>query len=170
MAADSAQIEFAVDTTLVPGVELDIEGLLWGGNLAMVCSLLGTAFMPHVAGGILVLEDVNEPAYRIERLLLQLWHAGVLQRQRAVVLGDFSGMASLPNDAGYGLPQAIAAIRQRCHIPFVGGLPLGHAARRATLAVGAVARLSCSATESGEHIARLSFAGYPRVPASGVRL
>ena len=65
---------------------LQARGVLWGGNLTMVCSLLGTAHMPLIRGGVLFLEDVNEHPYRVERMLLQLQQAGVLARQKAVCL------------------------------------------------------------------------------------
>ncbi len=137
---------------------LDVRGRLWGGNLAMVCSLLGTAYFPRVRGGILFLEDVNEPAYRVERMLLQLLQAGVLARQKAIVLGDFSPMPSLANDNGYGLPSALEALRARCPTPLVGGLPFGHGRRRVTLAVGAAARLVVRGAQ-----ARLEYRGHPRL-------
>ena len=57
---------------------LEARGLLWGGNLSIVNSLLGTPHFPKVKGGILFLEDINEHPYRVERSLLQLLQAGVL--------------------------------------------------------------------------------------------
>ena len=61
---------------------VDCRGILWGGNLAMVASLLGTPYMPKVRGGILFLEDVAEHPYRVERMLIQLWQAGILDKRR----------------------------------------------------------------------------------------
>ncbi|MGH8801710.1 MAG: LD-carboxypeptidase, partial [Casimicrobiaceae bacterium] len=66
------------------------SGVLWGGNLAMVAHLAGTRYLPDVPGGVLFLEDVGEHPYRIERMLYQLVHGGVLMRQRAVLLGSFT--------------------------------------------------------------------------------
>ena len=66
---------------------LEVAGTLWGGNLSMVCSMLGTRHWPNVKGGVLFLEDVNEHPYRIERCLLQLHQAGVLGAQKAVEIG-----------------------------------------------------------------------------------
>nr|MCE2681325.1 LD-carboxypeptidase [Burkholderiales bacterium] len=63
------------------------EGMLWGGNLSMLASLLGTAHLPDVKKGLLFIEDVNEHPYRIERMLLQLLQAGVLQQQQALIVG-----------------------------------------------------------------------------------
>ena len=59
----------------------------------MVASLLGTPYMPKVRGGILFLEDVAEHPYRVERMLIQLWQAGILDKQKAIVLGRFSDYA-----------------------------------------------------------------------------
>lgn len=137
---------------------LSCTGRLWGGNLTMVASLVGTRWMPEVRGGILFLEDVNEAAYRIERLLYQLWHAGILARQRAILLGGFDPVPSMPTDHGYGLAAAIAHIRSRLRVPVVEGLPFGHQRRKATLPVGAMASLELRGSS-----ACLSFHGYPRV-------
>ena len=68
---------------------VDFEGTLWGGNLSMVVSLLGTPYFPDVEGGILFLEDCNDRAYRIERHMAQLEMAGVLAKQKAILFGDF---------------------------------------------------------------------------------
>jgi muramoyltetrapeptide carboxypeptidase len=150
-------VEFAGDEQAARHVGLAVRGRLWGGNLSMLCSLLGTPYFPRVAGGILFLEDVNEAAYRIERLLLQLLHAGVLGRQRAIVLGEFTAVPVMPSDNGYDLSSAWAALRARCDVPLIGGLPLGHARRRTTLAVGARARLAVGA---GGQVT-LAYSGHP---------
>jgi muramoyltetrapeptide carboxypeptidase len=124
---------------------LQARGLLWGGNLAMVCSLLGTPHLPapaRVRGGILVLEDVGEHPYRVERLLLQLQQAGVIERQKAVLLGHFSGWKPSPNDRGYRLKDAIAALRSRTRTPILTGLPFGHVPTHVTLPVGRHAQLA----------------------------
>jgi len=72
---------------------VDARGTLWGGNLALVASLLGTPYMPKVRGGILFLEDVGEHPYRVERMLAQLWQTGVLEKQKAIVLGSLRSTA-----------------------------------------------------------------------------
>ena len=138
------------------GPDLDVRGRLWGGNLAMTCALLGTPYFPRVRGGILFLEDVNEPAYRIERMLLQLLQAGVLARQRAIVLGDFSPIPAMPNDEGFGLAAVIGHLRSVVATPVMTGLPFGHGRRRLTLPVGAQGRLQARAGR-----ASLEFRGHP---------
>ncbi|MGQ0749623.1 MAG: LD-carboxypeptidase [Betaproteobacteria bacterium] len=118
------------------------SGRLWGGNLALVCALVGTRFMPRVAGGILFVEDVNEPAYKIERMLLQLDQAGILGRQRAILLGAFDPITPMPNDNGYDVSATIAFLRSRRKTPVITGLPFGHVARKLTLPVGGHAKLT----------------------------
>lgn len=120
---------------------LDVKGRLWGGNLAMVQSLLGTPHWPKVTGGVLFLEDINEHPYRVERALLQLHQAGVLAKQKAVLLGDFGGWRKSPLDRGYTLKTAVAHLRSVCSTPILTGLPFGHVPTKLTLPVGAKVRL-----------------------------
>jgi len=150
--------------------ELDVEGPLWGGNLAMLCSLLGTPYFPGINGrgidgGILFVEDVGEPPYRIERLLYQLHLSGVLDRQRALLLGDFSACRPSTYDNGYDLSAGFAQIGRLTRVPVIANLPFGHEPDKFTLPFGVPARLRVSGGR-----ARLDFAGYPHfdrpVPAS----
>ena len=141
------------------GASLDVKGTLWGGNLAVLCSLLGTPYFPSIEDGILFVEDLAEPPFRIERLFYQLQLSGVLARQRALVLGDFHACRPGPRDNGYDLGEAFAQLARMAGIPVVHGLPHGHASRQLTLPFGGEARLRVA---SGE--ARLECAGYPHVP------
>ena len=120
---------------------LEARGRLWGGNLTVLCSLLGTPHWPKVKGGILFLEDINEHPYRVERMLLQLQQAGVIDAQAAVLLGDFSGAAKSPLDGGYGIKDAVAALRARTKTPVLTGLPLGHVRTKVCLPIGATVEL-----------------------------
>jgi len=118
---------------------LQTRGLLWGGNLTMLCSLLGTRHLPapaRVKGGVLFLEDINEHPYRVERMLLQLAQTGVLQSQRAVLLGDFGRVRASPLDRGYRLRTALAHLRSRLKVPLLTGLPFGHISTKLSLPVG----------------------------------
>ncbi len=120
------------------------EGVLWGGNLAMVCSLLGTPYFPkpeQIAGGILFLEDVNERPFRIERMLNQLHQAGVLGAQSAVLWGDFGKPVQVEYDRGYGLPSVLEYARTVLGANIATGLPFGHTAKKLTLPVGRKIRL-----------------------------
>lgn len=120
---------------------LEVKGRLWGGNLCMVNALLGTPHWPRVKGGILFLEDVNEHPYRIERDLLQLHQAGVLDAQKAVVLGRFTDFKPSPLDRGYSLKSVVAHVRSLTRTPVLTGLPFGHVATKVTLPVGAKVQL-----------------------------
>jgi muramoyltetrapeptide carboxypeptidase len=126
-----------------------IDGLLWGGNLTVLASLVGTNYLPDqqmTKGGILFLEDVNEHPYRLERMLVQLLDAEILANQSAIALGGFSAYRLYDNDRGYCLDRAIELIRQRLpdHIPILTDLPFGHQPNKVTLPVGAKATLEYS--------------------------
>lgn len=134
-----------IDVMVSGNPVLQASGTLWGGNLAMLVHLLGTPYFPQVDGGILFVEDVNEHPYRVERMLLQLEHAGVLARQKAVLLGDFSNYRLSDYDNGYDFEQMLAYARQHLSAPLLTGLPFGHMADRVTLPVGARAMLNSDA-------------------------
>ena len=115
---------------------ISVSGQLWGGNLTMLTSLLGTPYFPQIEGGILFVEDIHEHPYRIERMLLQLLHSGVLAQQKALILGDFSGYRLTDYDNGYDFDSMLAYLRQHLPIPVLTGLPFGHIHDKATLPVG----------------------------------
>jgi len=137
---------------------IDVSGILWGGNLTMLAHLVGTPYFPNIVGGILFIEDVNEHPYRIERMLLQLFNAGVLSRQKAVVFGEISNYRLSDYDNGYGFEAMLAYARARFGVPILTGLSFGHIRDKVTLPVGCVANLS-----SNENGARLSMSGYPNL-------
>jgi muramoyltetrapeptide carboxypeptidase len=123
---------------------LEIKGTLWGGNLTMLVSLLGTPHWPKIKGGILFLEEVGEHPYRVERLLLQLQQAGVLDAQKAVLIGEVSGYTKAAHDKGYALGGALAAVQSRTRTPVLQGLPHGHGRTKVCLPVGATAEMVVS--------------------------
>ncbi|SDQ26218.1 muramoyltetrapeptide carboxypeptidase [Paraburkholderia tuberum] len=137
---------------------VDVTGTLWGGNLAVVASLVGTPYMPPVQGGILFVEDVNEQPFRIERMIYQLHLAGILAQQKALVLGDFSGGKPYDYDNGYDLHAMVEQVRSLIGIPVVTGLQFGHVHNMVTLPVGADAHLVANA-----HGFRLTASGYPSI-------
>jgi muramoyltetrapeptide carboxypeptidase len=119
-------------------VDFDIKNsVLWGGNLTVLASLLGTPYFPSIKGGLLFLEDVGEHPYRIERMLTQLLHSGVLARQKAVVLGQFTEFKLVPHDRGFKLESVVNWLRQQLKIPVLTNLPYGHVATKVLLPVGA---------------------------------
>ena len=141
----------AVQPYLRKPITGQVSGMLWGGNLTVVAGLIGTPYFPskqQTKGGILFLEDVNEHPYRIERMLMQLLDASVLENQSAILLGGFSAYRLYDNDRGYTLESAIEAISKRLpeNIPVLTGLPFGHQAEKLTLPVGAQAHIQYDAS------------------------
>ncbi len=133
------------------------EGPLVGGNLSLVQSLLGTpwSIANASAGALLFFEDIGEAPYRVDRMLTQLLHAGVLQRAAGVLLGDFhqhdTPLASLQ-------PAMLAVFEERLarlSIPVAYGFPIGHRPGAWTLPVGARARLEVAARGGAATLALL---------------
>lgn len=150
--------EMTVRWTAQGNPEVDASGTLWGGNLAMLAHLTGTPWMPDIEGGILFVEDVHEQPYQIERMLVQLDEAGILEKQKALVLGRFSEYRVTDYDNGYDLDAMLAWLRARLTIPVVTGLPFGHVPDKVTLPVGAQAHLV-----SHDGVVQLHLSGYPTV-------
>ncbi len=115
---------------------------LWGGNLTVLTSLMGTPYFPDVKGGLLFLEDVAEHPYRIERMLTQLLHSGVLARQKAIIFGQFTDYKLVPHDRGFKLATVIDWLRQQIKVPVLTNLPYGHVATKVVLPVGAKCELA----------------------------
>ncbi len=121
---------------------LELKGELWGGNLAILASLVGTRWMPDIKGGILFLEDVHEHPYRVERMLTQLLYAGVLGRQKAILLGHFTNYKPVPHDKGFRLQTVVDWLRTQVKAPVFTGLPFGHVPTKVALPVGAKVHLA----------------------------
>ncbi len=120
---------------------LHTRGLLWGGNLCVLASMVGTPYLPPPKGGILFLEDVNEHPYRIERMLTQLLHAGILAQQKAIILGQFTAYKTVPHDKGFKLQTVVDWLGARVKAPVLTGLPFGHVPTKICLPVGATVDL-----------------------------
>lgn len=138
-STDNASNSIALNSSsTVSGAEFGIKNaVMWGGNLSVVTSLLGTPYFPEIKGGILFLEDVGEHPYRIERMLTQLLHAGVLGRQKAILMGQFTEFKLVPHDRGYKLQTVVNWLRQQIKVPVLTNLPYGHVATKVILPVGA---------------------------------
>lgn len=112
------------------------NAVLWGGNLAILSSLVGTPYLPMVKGGVLFVEDVGEHPYRVERMFTQLLYAGVLAQQKAVIFGQFTNYRLVPHDKGFKLPSVAAWLQSQIKAPVLTGLPFGHVATKVLLPVG----------------------------------
>jgi len=141
MQAMQGQLDYVSFSAQTDYEGLAVEGRLWGGNLVMLCSMLATPHWPDIKDGILFIEEVNEHAYYIERMLHQLHQAGVLQQQKAILIGDLGSVKPTAVDRDYRVKDAIDSIRAVCDVPIMTGLPFGHVYKKLTLPVGVSAKL-----------------------------
>jgi muramoyltetrapeptide carboxypeptidase len=144
VGADSCGIA-AGARTLVGG---RARGRLVGGNLALLCALAGTPYAPDYHDAILVLEDVNEAVYRIDRTLTQLRLAGALAGCAAIVFGQFSDIPTDSPEESLGartLGDVLGEVATSLQVPCIAGAPVGHVADQWTLPLGADAELDADA-------------------------
>jgi muramoyltetrapeptide carboxypeptidase len=128
--------------TLVPG---RARGRLVGGNLALLTALHGTPFQPKYDGAILILEDVNEAPYRIERMLLQLRLSGSLQCCAGIAFGSFTNTGEIGDKRLGGdrtLNEVIREAAEAVGVPALCGIPIGHINDQWSVPVGADAELN----------------------------
>ena len=115
-------------------------GELMGGNLTILCALLGTPWQPSFRRKILCFEEINEAPYRVDRMLTQLLNAGLLQQLAGIAIGQCAGCEDRTARRGGEFRQTLADVfRERLlplKIPVVAGLPFGHVAANATLPLG----------------------------------
>ncbi len=128
--------------TFVPG---RAEGRLFGGNLSVVCAMLGTSYLPEATGALVFLEDVGEAPYRIDRMLTQLQLAGILPRAAAVLLGVFQKCEPPDAEPSLSLAETLEGQLAGTRVPSVYGYSLGHVPHICTLPVGIRARLDTEA-------------------------
>jgi muramoyltetrapeptide carboxypeptidase len=129
-------------TTLAAG---RARGRLVGGNLALVSALTGTPYAPRFAGAILVLEDVNESVYRIDRMLTQLRLSGALADVAGIIFGQFTDIPDEPANAERPLRRALAEVAERRGVPCLSDFAVGHVDDQFTIPLGAAAVLDADA-------------------------
>ena len=117
------------------------QGVLAGGNLALLSALAGTPFAPRLTNAILVLEDVDEPVYRVDRMMRQLLMAGLLDGVRAIVFGECTNCPEAADDGARALDEVIIEIAEALDVPALAGVPVGHIDDQWTLPLGAPAAL-----------------------------
>ena len=120
---------------LVPG---RAAGTLLGGNLSLLASSVGTADLPDLAGAILLIEEIAEPPYRVDRLLTQLRRGGVLDGLAGVAVGQFTGCA---DQQGVDVAEVLGERLGDLGVPVLGGLPVGHGQSPRTVSLGVPAVL-----------------------------
>ena len=127
------QIDLSGGETLIGG---KVRGRLLGGNLSLICHLLGTPYAPALAGAVLFVEEVDEPAYRLDRMLTHLALSGRLRRLAGLILGQFEKCADFAA-VNRLFTEALAGLG----VPLVSGLAVGHGPLNRTLPVGIKAEL-----------------------------
>ena len=124
------------------------RGRLVGGNLAILCALMGTPYEPDYRDALLVLEDVNEAVYRIDRMLTQLRLAGRLAACRGIVFGQFSDVPTNEPEESLGaraVEDVLREVAAAVKVPCIAGAPIGHIADQWTIPLGADAELDADA-------------------------
>lgn len=118
-----------------------VEGPLLGGNLSVLTRLIGTPWLPSLAGGVLLLEDVGERPYRLDRMWTHLRLAGLLDGLAGVVFGEFTGC----DEPGCTSASVLDELAQSLGVPCVAGLPIGHGELNHAVPLGARVRLDADA-------------------------
>jgi muramoyltetrapeptide carboxypeptidase len=126
-------------SVLIPGTA---TGPLLGGNLCLIVSSLGTPDMPDLTGAILLIEDIEEPPYKVDRMLTQLRRTGVLAGLAGVAVGQFTNCA---DEWAVSVAEVLAERLGDLGVPVLGGLPIGHGVGQLTVPVGTPATLDATA-------------------------
>jgi len=116
-------------------------GRLAGGNLSVLTALAGTPFAPDLRDTIVILEDINEPVYRVDRMLQQLRQSGMLAGCSAIVFGDCTRCPEDASGGGRSLDEVLTEIAAWLGVPCIAGVPIGHIDDQWTLPLGALAEL-----------------------------
>jgi len=130
------------EPSMTPLVGGAARGRLAGGNLALVAALAGTPYAVDLDGAILILEDVNEAVYRIDRMLTQLWLGGALRNVAGIAFGSFTEIPDDPANVDRPLHRVLEEFAARCGVPCVSGFPMGHVDDQHTYPLGAMATLN----------------------------
>jgi muramoyltetrapeptide carboxypeptidase len=120
-----------------------VEGPLLGGNLSVITRLLGTPFLPPLEGAILLLEDVAEQPYRLDRMWTHMELAGVFRQISGIVLGSFIGCEQ--RDASYTGADVLRDLAAATGLPCAAGFPIGHGDINDPVPLGVRARLDADA-------------------------
>lgn len=121
------------------------EGLLVGGNLTLLTAMLGTPWEPNFDAAILLVEDVDEEPYRVDRMLTQLRIAGKLRGLAGILFGDSPTCEPRPGRESMSLLEVLADRLGDLQVPILYGFPCGHTGYRATLPLGVRTRLDAAA-------------------------
>jgi len=159
--ADASLTSPNLPSILTKGETKTLTGTIWGGNLSVVSALAGSEYLPRIKGGIVFLEDVDEQAYRIERMLYDLYLAGVFKGQQAIVFGALSGSGEDSYDKRYDVATVIRQLHELTGLPIYSGMRFGHIGAKHSFPLGATCQISSNS--SGGY--RLAFTDYPTINA-----
>lgn len=164
---NSCSPNMTISVNQLQNFQIKADGVFWGGNLSVLAALAGSPYMPQINGGILFIEDVGEQPYRIERMLQTLYLSGVMNRQQAIVLGNFrmNGIRDI-YDSSYTLNSVIQTMVRLTNLPVLTGFPFGHIAEKVTFPLGAKA--SIRSNSAGGY--QISFSDYPTLNAGAFSL
>ncbi|WP_040642085.1 LD-carboxypeptidase [Psychrobacter aquaticus] len=151
---------------LTKGQPTTLTGTIWGGNLSVVSALAGSEYLPRIDGGIVFLEDVGEQAYRIERMLYDLYLAGVFKGQQAIVFGALSGAGEDSYDKRYDVATVIRQLHELTGLPIYSGMRFGHIGEKHSFPLGSTCQISPNT--SGGY--QLSFTDYPTIKADAMHV
>jgi muramoyltetrapeptide carboxypeptidase len=126
-------------------VEGTAEGPLLGGNLSVFTRLLGTPFMPALDGAVLLLEDVGERPYRLDRMWTHLELAGVFRKVSGIALGSFTHCEE--RDATYSSQEVLRELAVATGLPCAIGFPIGHGDINEPVALGVRVRLDATTAQ-----------------------
>ena len=120
------------------------EGIITGGNLTLIASLVGTPYRLDGKGSLLLLEEVGETPYRIDRMLNQLWQNGLLKRVNGILLGDFVGCENEKADGinDFTLDDVLKHYARLSGKPVIRGVPAGHGKYNMFLPLGVPAAMT----------------------------
>ena len=151
---------------LTTGAPKAVRGTIWGGNLSVVSALAGSEYLPRIEGGIVFLEDVGEQAYRIERMLYDLYLAGIFKGQQAIVFGALSGSGEDSYDKRYDVATVVRQLHKLTGLPVYSGMRFGHIGKKHSFPLGATCQISPNT--SGGY--QLAFTDYPTIKADAIHV
>lgn len=167
---DDASLTSAnLPSILSKGEPKTLTGTIWGGNLSVVSALAGSEYLPRIAGGIVFLEDVGEQTYRIERMLYDLYLAGVFKGQQAIVFGALSGTGEDSYDKRYDVATVIRQLHELTGLPIYSGMSFGHIGQKHSFTLGATCQISPNSVNTvGGY--QLAFTDYPTIKPNAIHL
>lgn len=163
---DASLTSQQLPSILTTGAPKTVRGTIWGGNLSVVSALAGSEYLPRIEGGIVFLEDVGEQAYRIERMLYDLYLAGMFKGQQAIVFGALSGSGEDSYDKRYDVATVVRQLHKLTGLPVYSGMRFGHIGKKHSFPLGATCQISPNT--SGGY--QLAFTDYPTIKADAIHV